>query len=107
MSTTQNRNAKEEDHRNTVSDMIGKCTDDELRQDMKDTAEAFRQLRNTLLLALSQMKRINADYGMEDNNDSDSAQFIRDAIATNRIDELCIHEMHLSFCEFDDTSAGG
>lgn len=106
--TTHNRHYTEEDHRIMVTDLIKQCTDDELTQDMEDTAEAFRKVRNTLLLAFSQIKRINADYGLEDNNDSDSAQFIRNAIAMSRIDELCLHELMLEQCDgYQDTSRVG
>lgn len=83
-------------HRSLISDLIAKQGDDEVRSDMKDTAYTYRQLRTSLLTALSQMKQIQEDYGFE--ND-ETIKALRDIIGTVRFDELAIHEMHTAFSD--------
>jgi len=98
MSTTQQLN-KEEAHRNTVSEMIGKCTDDELHQDMKDTEYTYRQLRISLLVSFKQMKQIHKDFDYEDDSNLTA---LRDIMGSVRAEEIARLEMISSQCEFDN-----
>ena len=102
MSTPTRISQKEEKHRFLVSTMIDALSDDEVQGDMKDTALTYRQLRTSLLLSLNQMKQIHDDFGWEDDSNLTA---LRDIIASVREEEMAVHEMISSQCEFDDKAA--
>lgn len=97
MSIIKDRNFREQEHRNTVSELISSCSEEETQNDMKDAAHIFRQLRTSLLLSLDQMKHIHNDFGWEDDIMLIS---LRDIIKSVRVEEICWHEMLSSQCEF-------
>ena len=99
MTTHTRMSHKEERHYLLVSTMINAVSDDEVRTDMKDTAYTYRQLRRSLLLSLNQMKQIHDDFGWEDDSNLTA---LRDIIASVRDEEMAVHEMISSQCEFDN-----
>ena len=99
MSTATRISQKEEKHRFLVSTMIDALSDDEVQGDMRDTALTYRQLRTSLLLSLNQMKQIHDDFGWEDDSNLTA---LRDIIASVREEEIAVHEMISSQCEFDN-----
>ena len=79
--------------------MIDALSDDEVQSDMRETARTYRQLRTSLLLSLNQMKQIHDDFGWEDDSNLTA---LRDIIASVREEEIAVHEMISSQCEFDN-----
>jgi hypothetical protein len=99
MSTPTRISQKEEQHRFLVSTMIDALSDDEVQGDMRETARTYRQLRTSLLVSLNQMKQIHDDFGWEDDSNLTA---LRDIIASVRDEEIAVHEMISSQCEFDN-----
>lgn len=99
MTTHTRISQKEQRHRFLVADMINALSDDEVQSDMKDTALTYRQLRRSLLISLNQMKQIHDDFGWEDDSNLTA---LREIIASVRDEEMAVHEMISSQCEFDN-----
>ena len=99
MTTPTRISQKEEQHRFLVSTMIDALSDDEVRSDMKDTARTYQQLRISLLMSFKQMKQIHDDFGYEDDSNLTA---LRDIMRSVRAEEIAVHEMISSQCEFDN-----
>lgn len=91
----------EKRHQQRVTHSISDVSDTETQIDMREVADQYRRIRQALIIALSEMQKLDDEYGHE----HDQIGELRQMLITLRLEELGMHDVISSL--FDDDAQVG
>lgn len=86
----------ETQHQRRVTDLITDVADTETQIEMRAVADQYRRIRQALLVALSEIRKLDEEYG----HDHEQIADLRQMLITLRLEELAMHNMCAEL--FDD-----
>lgn len=84
---------KERQHQQQITDLIASVADTETQIEMRSVADQYRRIRQALLVALSEFRQLDEEFGSK----HDEADDLRKMLITLRAEEMTNHQMCIDY----------